>query len=507
MGLPVRIHLVNPSHVSFGVGVITPRWLYVLAAATPRAHGDPVLTDETLEPLDTSSISAGDIVGIGIHTGNALRGYEVGRAARAAGATVVFGGIHATLYPDEAHELGGAHAVVKGDGEVVWPRVIADCIAGAPTRVYDGGRVEGDAFLQARWDLLPAGRYMWASVQTVRGCPKHCSFCSVWRTDGQRPRQRTSDAVVEEIVDLRRRGFRFIALADDNFYPVTLEDLRMASRRKDPRQLESLKATRRERFELMERLARLPSDTVFFTQITMEASEDPEFLAAMKRAHIKGALVGVESVTAEGLKDIYKPFNAVGDELVDKLRAFRRHGIHVLGSFIFGLPSDKPSTFEATAALAEKADLTFAQFVMLTPFPGTLDFNEWEKTIDPAASQVGGIPVTRHWLIPQAQRPKVYVPHPLMSPDDIRMHTQQVWDRFYSLGSIWRRSRCVTSLKARLAFVLISKLYRQMYANTGIATDSARVHRSAKWARWIARPCRRLFAGQPMPDLAVPAGS
>ena len=75
----------------------------------------------------------------------------------------------------------------------------------------------------ARWDLLPEGRYMWASVQTVRGCPKHCSFCSVWRTDGQKPRQRGVDAVVDEIVELRRRGFRFIALADDNFYPVTLD--------------------------------------------------------------------------------------------------------------------------------------------------------------------------------------------------------------------------------------------------------------------------------------------
>ena len=91
-----------------------------------------------------------------------------------------------------------------------------------------------------------------------------------------------------------------------------------------------------------------------------------------------------------------------------------------------------------------------------------------------------------------------------MSADDIRMRTQAVWDRFYSIANIWRRSRCVTSLKARLAFVLISKLYRQMYANTGIATDSARVNRSARWARWIARPCRRLFAGQPMPDLTVP---
>ena len=70
---------------------------------------------------------------------------------------------------------------------------------------------------------MPPDRYMWASVQTVRGCPKHCSFCSVWKTDGQRPRQRASDVVVQEIVELRRRGFRFIALADDNFYPVTLD--------------------------------------------------------------------------------------------------------------------------------------------------------------------------------------------------------------------------------------------------------------------------------------------
>src|SRR6266540_6118343 len=110
-------YLINPSHVSFGIGVITPRWLYVLASATPSSHGEPRLVDETLERFDTRAITAGDVVGIGIHTGNALRGYEIGTAARAAGAYVVYGGIHATLYPDEAHELGGAHAVVTGDGE------------------------------------------------------------------------------------------------------------------------------------------------------------------------------------------------------------------------------------------------------------------------------------------------------------------------------------------------------------------------------------------------------
>ncbi len=92
----------------------------------------------------------------------------------------------------------------------------------------------------------------------------------------------------------------------------------------------------------MERLAQLPPDTIFFTQITMEAAEDPEFLDAMCAAHIKGALVGVESVTPEGLKDVYKEFNCSGETLVNQLRKFRRHGVYVLGSFIFGLPSDRP---------------------------------------------------------------------------------------------------------------------------------------------------------------------
>jgi radical SAM superfamily enzyme YgiQ (UPF0313 family) len=501
----VTVHLVNPSHVSFGIGVITPRWLYVLAAATPDAYGEPAIVDETLETVDLSTIKAGDIVGIGIHTGNALRGYEVGVAARRAGATVIYGGIHATLYPDEARDLGGAHAVVTGDGDHVWPEVLRDSLSGTLRPMYAGGRVEGGQFLPARWSLLPEGRYMWASVQTVRGCPKHCSFCSVWRTDGQRPRQRPYQQVVEEIVELRRRGFRFIALADDNFYPVTLEDLRMAARRGDQTQLRRLEQLRSDRFALMEELAQLPDDTVFFTQITMEAAEDPEFLQFMRRAHIKGALVGVESVTKEGLKSIYKNFNESGESLVARLRSFRENGIHVLGSFIFGLPGDQLDSFDATLKVAEAADLTFAQFVMLTPFPGTLDFAAWEKSLGEEPERIGGIPVNRHWLIPQAQRPKIYTAHPTMTAEQIRAGTQEVWDQFYSFPRIWKRaSASCVSLKGRLAFVLISKIYRQMYANTGIATDSARVSRSARWARLMARPCRRLFAGPPMPELQLP---
>jgi radical SAM superfamily enzyme YgiQ (UPF0313 family) len=500
----MRVHLINPSDTSFGIGVITPRWLYVLAAATPAEYGDPVVTDETLEQIQPELIERGDIVGIGIHTGNALRGMEVGRMARERGAWVIYGGIHATLYPEEARELGGAHAVVKGDGDVVWAKAIADVIGGTLRETYDGGRISGAQFLPARWDLAPRDRYMWASVQTVRGCPKHCSFCSVWRTDGQRPRQRASDVVIEEIVQLRRLGFRFIALADDNFYPVTLTDLRLAEEQGNDHRIAELKAIRAERFELMEKLAKLPADMVFFTQITMEAGEDLQFLDAMRKARIKGALVGVESVTAEGLKSVFKDFNSAGDDLAARLRTFKEHGVHVLGSFIFGLSSDRADTFAATAALAKQANLTFAQFVMMTPFPGTVDFDRWEKSMNGSVPHVDGVPITRYWLIPASSRPKMFSPHETMTTDEIRDRTQGVWDTFYGLREVWERSKCVPTLRGRLAFLFISKLYRQMYANTGISSDSARRQKATRVARWLAVPCRKLFEAKPMPELEMP---
>ena len=502
----MKVHLVNPSDTSFGTAVITPRWLYVLATATPASFGDPEICDETLESLDPDRIHPGDAVGIGIHTGNALRGYEIGRIARERGAYVIFGGIHATLYPNEALELGRAHSVVRGDGDVVWSDALNGCRNKSPKQIYEGGRVEPEDMKPARWDLLPRDSYMWASVQTVRGCAKHCSFCSVWRTDGQRPRQRASDSVIEEVVELRRRGFRFIALADDNFYPVTLTDLKLAERQGNQEKLKTLQSIRDERFELMERLAELPSDLSFFTQITMEAAEDTRFLDAMKKARIRGALVGVEAVTPEGLKAVFKDFNRSGDELVAQLQTFQRHGVHVLGSFIFGLSTDRANTFEATRELAQKSGLAFAQFVMLTPFAGTVDFEKWEKSFGEDVPRVEGTPITRYWLIPANIRPKSFMAHPTMTSEEIGERTQKVWDRFYSLRSVWKRSECAHSIRARLAFVFISKLYRQMYASTGISTDSARRSRANAWARWLAVPCRKLFHGQPMPELQVPAG-
>src|SRR5262245_18000541 len=102
------------------------------------------------------------------------------------------------------------------------------------------------------------------------------------------------------------------------------------------------------------------------------------------------------------------------------------------------------------------------------------------------------------------KRPKIYIEHPTMTGEEIRTRTQSVWDRFYSYGRIWDRSDMLKSYKSRIAFLLISKLYRQMYANTGIATDSERIQRSAKRAQFLGKLARRFFIAEPMPNLTVP---
>src|SRR2546423_4328291 len=133
----MRVHLINPSDTAFGTAVITPRWLYVLAGATPSSFGDPVIVDETLVHFDPLTVQSGDVVGIGIHTGNALRGYTVGRMARARGAWVVFGGVHATLFPDEGRDLRAAPHAVNGDVHLVQPHIAHECPASSPAPSHE----------------------------------------------------------------------------------------------------------------------------------------------------------------------------------------------------------------------------------------------------------------------------------------------------------------------------------------------------------------------------------
>ena len=269
-----RVVLVNPSMTTVGYSIITPRWLFVIGQATPiELVGDPILVDEAIQEFDPSMVRRGDIVGIGVSTGNCLAGYKILRKAKSRGATVIMGGIHPTIFPDEPLEMG-ADAVVTGNGDIVWKQVIKDALDGRLQRRYPGGRVPGDALLKARWDLLDPRHYMFATVQTVAGCPENCSFYSVWVTDGRQPRQRLTDKIVEEVNELYRLGFRYIVFADDNFNPATLGRI---AREPSPQKRKQLEQIREERLRFFDQYHRsVPPNLYAFTQMTTEVTSDEE---------------------------------------------------------------------------------------------------------------------------------------------------------------------------------------------------------------------------------------
>ena len=194
----------------------------------------------------------------------------------------------------------------------------------------------------------------------------------------------------------------------------------------------------------------------------------------MRRARIRGVLVGVESISADGLKNVYKGFNSAGEDLVQRLRVFRKHRIHVVGSFIFGLPSDRPETFTATTDIAQRAELVAAQFVILTPFPGTLDFQQWEKRVE--GRMVEGVPMNRYWLTRAQRRMSLDVPNELMTRAEISEGTQRAWDRFYSWRLVWHRSRHLRTLRERIGFVVFSKMYRRDVRKNGLRRRQCAPH-------------------------------
>jgi hypothetical protein len=251
----------------------------------------------------------------------------------------------------------------------------------------------------------------------------------------------------------------------------------------------------------MDRLAALPGDMMFFTQVTLEAADDPEFLEAMQRARVGGVLIGVESVAEGSLAKVKKTFNSTGDRLVAQLRAFRDHRVMVLGSFIFGLPSDGDDIAARTIEVADRSGMAFAQFLMLAPFPRSVDFAVWEKKM--VGSQIDGVPLSRYWLIPIHRRPRSFSDSAEIAAA-VQAQTGEAWKQFYGLLRIWKRSAFATTLKARLMFVLLSKTFLHMYFHGGVSTDSARVKRSSWIVKQTSALAKRLFMAAPMPGLQMP---
>jgi radical SAM superfamily enzyme YgiQ (UPF0313 family) len=500
-----KVILVNPSRSTVGFSFMTPRWLFVMAQATPADKaGEPVVVDEAIQAFDPALVEPGDLVGIGIATVNCRPGYRVLQQAKARGATVVVGGVHATLLPQEPLEFG-ADAVVTGNGDLIWPTVVADAFAGQLQKRYVGGRVAGDALMKANWSRMDPGRYMFPTVQTVAGCPENCSFCSVWVSDGRKPRQRLTENVIEEVNELYDLGYRVILLADDNFAPATLGRIAREPNLQKRKELEKIREARLRFFDEYDK--RVPKNIYAFSQITSEIVSDDEYLSALfHKMRIRQALVGVESFSEAGLKSANKTWNPAGRQMGDAISKIQEQGIVVLASCICGLESDTVDSLKLMREMAMSSGALMAQFALYNPYPGTKDYFEMiqdrdnQNRSDYKPKHTTRIVVDRFWLTDVSAAS--ITEHAHLTRDELLRENRLSWDTFYAMRHILKRTRrgipTKWPLMGKITYIVLSIVFRRVYAGNGLVADMVQRRRLGlftKLAIKVGAGCYTLFCG------------
>ena len=324
-----------------------PLALPMLAALTPE-NVDVRLVDEAVEPVDLADDV--DLVGVSAMTAQAPRAYEIADAFRSRGVKVVLGGMHPSALPQEA--IQHADAVVVGEAEAAWPRVVEDVRSLQLQRLYGGnGRPDPAEIPVPRRSLLKQDAYVTtALVQASRGCPFACSFCAVSNFFGRTYRFRPVEKVIEEVAALKDRVVVFV---DDNIMGAP--------------------AYAKELFECLAGLGKQ-----WFGQASVTMLKDPDLLRSATRSGCKGLLVGLESLSQATLTRWGKTFNAAANyrEVIRRLHDF---GIGVIGSFMFGADKDDSDVFERTVEFVGRSHLDAAQFSILTPLPGTRLYQEMER--------------------------------------------------------------------------------------------------------------------------------
>jgi radical SAM superfamily enzyme YgiQ (UPF0313 family) len=344
-----KILLVNPAHKgtlhsNIKVLAIPPLCLAMIARYTP-GHYEVEIVDEAVQDLDFDAPA--DLVGITCMTPLAPRAYEIAARFRERGTPVVMGGIHVSYMTEEA--LRYADAVVVGEGENLWPQLLEDFEAGRLQKVYRVCEQPDIENLPApRRDLL-GGKYFVETVQTGRGCPIGCNFCSVTAFNGARYRLRSIDSVMDEIHAIKSKR---IFIIDDNIVGAGMKYIRRAK-------------------ELFDRLE--GSGKEWGAQTCLNIVEHDDLMKSATRSGCKGLLIGFESLDAGTLGAMHKPVNLrpATRNFGDAIKKIHDHGIAIVGCFIFGSDTQDKDVFERTVDFVLEHEIDAVQMTLETPLPGT----------------------------------------------------------------------------------------------------------------------------------------
>lgn len=359
-----RLLLVNPRNPLVKLTNRTNRWnryrvwkplgLLVLAGITPR-DWDITVIDENLGECDFSALPRPDLIGLTAFTSQAPRAYELAALFRGWNVPVVMGGIHATMCDDEASSR--VDSLVTGEAESVWAQVLQDAARGCLKPRYEGGRADMARTPPARHDLLPTG-YEFGSIQTTRGCPLNCSFCSVSAFNGRTYRRRATADVVAEFEQI---GEKLVLVVDDNLIGTRSDHVARAK-------------------ELFRAMIAADLRKKWLCQATINMADDDELLDLARRAGCIGVFIGFESATDEGLVEIRKQYHLNSRrDFRESVHRIQKHGICVAGSFIIGLDVDRPGIGRRIADTANRYGVDVLNVLFLTPLPGTELWDKMER--------------------------------------------------------------------------------------------------------------------------------
>jgi radical SAM superfamily enzyme YgiQ (UPF0313 family) len=345
-----KLILINPVGQRSGLllsrfSVFQPLSLAYLAAVTPP-NWDVKIIDENFE---TFEFEQADLVGITAFTTNINRAYEIARQYREHNIKVILGGIHVSMVPAEA--LQYADAILVGEADNIWAEIIADFENNRLARQYNGPPVDFEnSRIIPRRDLLHPD-YFWQSIQTSRGCPFNCSFCSVSRYMGKKYRQRNVEAVLEDLESIKGK---YIFFLDDNLVGYSVENKKRA-------------------MDIFRGMCERNLRKKFWMQTSINMADDEELVELAAKAGCMFVFVGFESISTEQLRQMHKGINLKNG--VDNYRrvidTFHKYGIAVLGSFVIGNDNESQAYYEELGNFLLRAGVDIVQITLLTVLPGT----------------------------------------------------------------------------------------------------------------------------------------